>query len=293
MKLVRNIVAMVVLLSSLAFSADVCSGLYDAGDYHKSGDCYIRQLKKDKTLVNYYFTGDSLRKQGRNKEALTYLNEAEKLANKEADLGLIYNRLSMLYGNLGDKKSELAYNMKALNIVLKGNNKNDIASTYSNLGNYYARLKDENKALEFYNKALEYNNENASIYTNMAISYGNLNNFDKAEEFYKKAIAIDLNKGDYLSLCGDKSNFGIFYYNQNKYNEAIPMLEEAKDICHKSGDISDEANSLISLGLISLKQGNLTSAKSYYAQAKPLAIQSGNSVVFSSLNSLKNKIDNQ
>lgn len=291
MKLVRNIVAMVVLLSSLAFSADVCGGLYDAGDYQKSGDCYIGQLKKNKTLVNYYYAGDSFRMQGKNKEALTYLKEADKLASAESDLGLIYNQLSMVYGNLGDRKSELAYDMKYLNIVLKGNDKNSITSAYGNLGTYYSGLGDYNKALEFYNKALEYNVMNATRYANMANAYQNLNNFETAEELYKKAITIDLNKGDYLRLCAHKSNFGIFYYKQYKYNEAISMLEESKDICHKSGDIASEANSLIVLGLSLLKQGNLTSAKSYYTQAKPLAIQSADSITLLNLNDLKNQID--
>ena len=40
------------ILASLSFSAeDMCIGLYNAGDYQKAGDCYIKELKTNNSII--------------------------------------------------------------------------------------------------------------------------------------------------------------------------------------------------------------------------------------------------
>ncbi len=282
------------ILASLSFSAeDICSGVYDAGDYQKASDCYIKQIKKSNSLVNNYFAGNSLLSQGRVKESLPYLQKAEQLASSEGDLALIYNSLSISYSNLGNRELELAYKMKFLNISLKNNNKRNIGKAYSNLGMYYSNMNDENKALEYYNKSLEFFEEKdkTTTYNNMALIYDNLNNYDKSNEYYNKSINIAVNNGDYLSLCNTKTNFGGSLYYQEKYQETDKVLKEANTICHNAGDIISEANSLIYLGYSSLKQNDLQSAKSYYIQSKPLANKSGDIAILGNLANLEKKIN--
>lgn len=282
------------ILASLSFGAeDICSGLYNVGDYQKAGDCYAKQIKKNNSLVNNYFAGDSLLSQGRVKEALPYLQKAEQLASGEGDLVTIYNKLSIAYSNLGNSELELAYDMKYLNMSLKTNNKNDISNAYGNLGNYYSNMSDNNKALEYYNKSLEYieEKEKATSYNNIATIYDYLVNYDKSKEFYNKSINVALNNGDYLQLCTTKTNFGASLYDQEKYQEADKTLKDASAICHNAGKISTEANSLIYLGYSSLKQNDLPSAKFYYNQAKPLANKSGKRGILSNLADLEQEIN--
>jgi tetratricopeptide (TPR) repeat protein len=284
MTLLKKSALLVLGLTVSAFADNGCSGLLDAGDYKRAGDCYIGQLKKNKTMVNYYFAGKSLEQQGRYKESLPYLKEAEKRATGQGDLGAIYNQLAIVYGSLGDKKSELAYDMKSLDIDLKIGSQSDIGKSYNNLGLYYSNNGDSNKALEFYTKALDYleENERASTYGNMAGEYEKTN-VEKAEEYYQKAINIDENKGDYLSLCSHKDNYGYFYYDQDKYDEALQLFDEVKDICNKAGDITIEANSLVGLALCNYKKGNIALAKENLKRAIPLAKQSGNPTVLNGI----------
>lgn len=282
------------ILASLSFSAeDICYGLYKVENYEKSGDCYVKQIKKSNSLVNNYFAGDSLLIQGRVKEALPYLQKAEQLASGESDLVMIYNKLSIVYSALGNRDLELAYKMKFLNISLKTNNKEDIAKAYNNLGKYYNNMNDKNKALEYYNKSLEFSEEKekATTYNNIATIYDYLVNYDKSKEFYNKSINVALNNGDYLQLCTTKTNFGASLYDQEKYQEADKTLKDASAICHNAGNISTEANSFIFLGLSSLKQQDLQSAKSYYNQVKPLANKSGNSAILDNLTDLEERIN--
>lgn len=282
------------IVASLSFSAeDICIGLFNADDFQKSGDCYVKQIKKSSSVNNNFFAGASLIQQGRVKEALPYLQKAEKLASNESDLSLIYNWLSTAYSDLGNRDLELAYKMKYLNMSLKSNNKNEISKAYNNLGAYYYNMSDYNEALEYYNKSLEFkeNKEKSTTYSNIAECYKNLENYDKANEFYNKSINVALNNGNYLVLCTSKTNFGIFLYSQEKYQEADKVLNEANNICHNAGNISSEANSFIGLGLSSLKQQDLQSAKSYYNQAKTLANKSGDSLILDNLADLEQKIN--
>lgn len=289
----KRVLLSVALLSTLAFSGeDICSGVYNAGDYQKASDCYINQVKTNNSAYNNYYAGNSLTQQGRYKEALPYMQKAEQLSSDEENLGSIYNNLSVIYSKLRNEELELTYKMKYLNISLKMGDKSKIGRAYNNLGSYYDNMNDNNKALEYYFKALDYypENEKSTTYNNIAIVYENLYNYDKVNEFYNKSIDISEKTGDYLSLCSSKTNFGIFQYKQEKYLEADKMLSDANTICHNAGKISTEANSLIYLGKSALKQNNLQSAKSYYDRAKPLANKSGNSIILGNLKSLEDKL---
>lgn len=290
----KKVLLSVALLSTFAFSGqDICEGVFGAGDYPKAGDCYTKQVKINNSADNNYFAGDSLLRQGRVKEALSYMQKAEQLETRETDLFFIYNKLSMIYAGLGNSELELAYDMKALNLSLKRGNKKDIGSAYSNLGLYYSNMNDNNKALEYYFKSLDYQAENnkSIIYNNIALVYDNLNDYDKVSEFSNKAIDISEKTGNYLDLCLLKTNYGAFKYKQEKYLEADKVLKDANTICHNAGNISTEANSFIYLGLSSLKQNNLQSAKSYYVQAKQLANKSGDNIVLGNLANLEQKIN--
>lgn len=281
MTLLKKSALLILGLSVSVFAGDVCEGMFNAGDYKRAGDCYVGQLKKNKSLENYFWAGVSFERQGKFKEALTHLKEAEKRANRSGDFRLIYNNLSAVYGNLGDKKSELAYNMKTLDIDIKNDNNQNLGTDYSNLGVYYANMDDDNKAIEYYTKALNFfeDNEKAVTYANMAVSYAHIKDTAKAEEYYQKAIEIEINQGDYLSLCGTKKNLGIFYKNQNRFDEALALLSDAKDICHKAGNISKEAHALGWVAYLYYKQGDTATANQYINQAIPLAKQSGDIVV--------------
>ncbi len=281
------------ILVSLSFSAeDMCIGLYNAGDYKKAGDCYIKQVKTNNSYDNNYFAGDSLLNQGRYKEALAYMQKLEQLSTNEYDLLVAYNKLSMIYSHIGDRELEFAYDMKFLNLSLKKGDKKIIGDAYSSLGVYYSNMNDFNKALEYYFKSLDYYPENSkyTIYDNIALLYEKLKDYNKAREFYYKSIESSIKVGDFLSLCSAKSNLGIFEYKLNNYLEADKVLKDANTICHNAGNISTEANSFIVLGLSSLERNDLQSAKSYYFQAKPLVNKSGSKTILENIKVLENKI---
>ena len=125
------------LITTTAIAEDICNGAYQAQNYKEAAQCYVQQLKKEKSFDNYYLAGRSYNRQGRYKEALPYLKEAETKAKTSNDHEILYSSMGLAYGNLGDTKQDLAYSMKFLNLSLQAGNRSNIGSAYSNLGVYY------------------------------------------------------------------------------------------------------------------------------------------------------------
>lgn len=274
------------VLTTVVIAEDICDGAFQAQNYDRAAKCYVQQLKKQKSFDNFRRAGSSYCKQGRYKEALPYLKEAEKKAKSLEDYKILYSWIDSVYANLGDTTQELVYSMKFLDLSLKSGDNNNIGKAYNNLGAYYKNQNQPQKALEFYQKALEYNEESKSstIYGNMAIIYNSLNDFSKAQEMYQKSIMIDQNIGDYNSLGTHKTELGIFYFNQERYSEARATLEDAIIMTHKSGNIRSEAHALSILSMFDYREGSVSKAKERAAEGLRLAKQSGDPVALDGAN---------
>ena len=240
------------LLSTVAMAEDMCNATYQAGNYTQSAQCYIKQLKKERSFDNLFRAGASLVMQQRFQEALPYLTEAEKKAPSLDDFAGIYSFLGTTYSYLGNSKQEYHYLMKGLEIELKLGNPNNIATSYHNLGAYYAKESQPEKALEYYEKALKYREESEKgvTYNNLAVLYGNMGDMKKKEEMCLKAIASAEKFEKYRELGAYKGNLGIFYFIQSRYDEAKVVMNEALVIAQKIGLKETEASALEVLSLI-------------------------------------------
>ena len=134
-------------------------------------------------------------------------------------------------------------------MALKSGNNNSIATAYNNLGSYFHDYQPQ-KALEYYDKSLEYRVESqkAIVYNNLADLYDNqLANPQKSEEMQLKAIALCEQMGDYNDFGLYKTNLGVFYYNQKRYAEAKTVFNVALPIVRKVGLRESEATILEAL----------------------------------------------
>ncbi len=85
----------------------------------------------------------------------------------------------------------------------------------------YFNKKDYNKALNLFNEVLKDDKNNPNIISNIGLCYANLNDDDKAQEFYLKALNID-NK-----MVQTIINLSDSYVKTNKILEAIDLLQTA------------------------------------------------------------------
>ena len=92
---------------------------------------------------------------------------------------------------------------------------------FEQLGLAWYRLNDKVKSLDYYNKALKLNSNNAVTWSNMGIIYFEQGDMKKAMEVYKKSISIDPNYAD------AHLNLGSVLGMLKKYDEALIEFDKA------------------------------------------------------------------
>ncbi|MBD7913728.1 tetratricopeptide repeat protein [Clostridium sp. Sa3CUN1] len=72
---------------------------------------------------------------------------------------------------------------------------------FFNDGNKYYNIKEYEKAIEFYKKAIDNNENTACSYYNSGVCYIKIKNFDKAIEMIKAALSIQQESKYYFNLA--------------------------------------------------------------------------------------------
>lgn len=185
-------------------------------------------------------------------KALTYFNESLKINQKifgENSLSVVrsYRGLAFFYEKREDFKTALKYYEKGLKV---GQNlSNDIGLSidlHINIGQVYRKLNKLNKALAFFNKAIEYNikKKYSQIYKDK-FDYKHYYHLDRLfRTLLEKAKTLqgrynrdnameDLNKslvlyGNLDTLVG---NLRLSYYS---YEDKVKLAERTKDLYHRA-----------------------------------------------------------
>jgi len=127
-----------------------------------------------------------------------------------------YAEVYLSIGNIYDNDKALEYYKKAIEL------KPDYAMAYNNIGAIYESKQDYDKALEYYNKAIELEPD-VIAYTNIGAIYDRKQDYDKAIEYYNKAIKL---KPDYATY----NNIGAVYAKKQDYDKAIEHYKKATEL---------------------------------------------------------------
>ncbi|MDR1667277.1 MAG: tetratricopeptide repeat protein [Bacteroidales bacterium] len=172
----------------------------------------------------YYYAGYfayALSEAGENmwKESISNFDNALLYGYKETgeNAGLIYTMLYNSCTALGDTLKGLSYAEKGFQ-----QNPDDIGLIYIMI-NYYMNRKENQKALDYIEKAKINDSKNALLYFVEGSLHDKLGNKEKAIEAYDMAISID--PSDY----GYHYNKGVVYY-----NSAVKLMEEADKITNNA-----------------------------------------------------------
>jgi type IV pilus biogenesis/stability protein PilW len=161
--------------------------------------------------------GYSLYQQGKAREGLVHLLEAEKVDRTNPDL---QHELALVYQEIGEYDLALARFKKAVKL------KPDFSEAYNNMGVLYSLQGQSEKALECFNKAVSnilYPTPHFA-YRNMGLVYFKENQTGKAIEYYLKAIESAPNyAGTYFDL-------GTAYEKLGRYSDAANIYEKASSL---------------------------------------------------------------
>ncbi|MDR2939068.1 MAG: tetratricopeptide repeat protein, partial [Clostridiales bacterium] len=220
------------------------------GELEESKNILGKLIEGNGKEAKYYSEmSKTLSRQGNNKEAVVYIDEAIGLTQETDALMRCYlskaryfrlmeeyNKAFKKYKVIQESNSPLkifGYNDEGLLYLNLKKYEEAIVDFeqvikldpqtlygYSNLADCYYNLKDYEKALEFYEKQLQYTEE-GHLYTSRGLCYYYLGEVGKERENYLKSIEVD---PDYAYAY---NNMGYILYCENNYNEAIEYYLKA------------------------------------------------------------------
>lgn len=138
------------------------------------------------------------------------------------------------------------------------------AQNHNNLGDYYARQDNLQKAVEEFKIAIQLQPNYGDAFHNLANTYQQMGQMDLAIENYQKAILSSPH------LWQSYQNLAAIYFGQGKFNLAEENIKMAIQI------IPQNPNLYLNLGVIYLQEKDKTKAKEAFQQALQLDPQNEN-----------------
>ncbi len=214
---------------------------------------------------------------------LKYSKETLALAQKVQDRRLESGVETFVGGAsnaLGEVKEALAHYERA--VVLARETGGSEASALNNIGVIYSEASDQQKALEYFLRALPLYKplgdqfSEAITLNNIGNAYNRLGEPQKALDYLQQALP----KLEAIGAKGPQSftlsNIGIAYRGLGDYEKALSYFNQAQTIQQQTGNKMQEAETLDQLGVLYSRQNKPQKALEYHQQALQLLRATGN-----------------
>lgn len=254
---------------------------------------HTRALEKRKTMKDQKAVGESLNNIGRVYIAQSNYKDALNCFTKAMEIPA-YRQNSKLVAdtgtNIGISYLELGFFTRAktmfadaLGVYKSLGNEEDIADAYNHLGMAYNDPRDNEQALENYNKALAGherinqridNRRNiARILNNIGVLHDSEGKYYIASELYTKAIDYYKALNDLTRRARTLSNRGASYHLMRRNDAALADLTEALVIQRELGNSMDIFRTLKHLGAVYLDTKQFEKARSVLAESEKLLLR--------------------
>lgn len=188
---------------------------------------------------------------------------------------------------LGNYKESLNLYLKSLAIYEQINDIKGVIGVNVNLGAIYDRLSDEERALAYYQKALNDLNSKGQfilkerpefktvLYNNIASIYNNMGDVARHKEYIQEALRSALEAKDYHTLGVIYNNLGMNQVKKKDYGLARQYFQKSIENRQRVCDLDGLAKTHHFMVEYYLAQNQLDSARASAFKAKELAIQIG------------------
>lgn len=200
-------------------------------------------------LVKFYYKKPEGFSPKKKEENVTFDVEKKDLILKTENEQIKKGIESYSRGYLGDAVSEF-------NEVIESHaDDKDKATALTYLGIIADKREEYDKAIEFYNRAKEYDKSNPAIYMNMAIAYRHKKEYSKARENAEKSLSLKPEDINTMLLLGNIN------FESGKYNDAIRAYSDALKLSPENPSL------LFNIGASMVKTGDEFSAVEYFKKA--------------------------
>ncbi len=191
---------------------------------------------------------------------------------------LLFN-LSQIHRNQGEVVKTVQNLEAALEIDIELNNRENISSSYNDLGVIYSDMGLFEKALDYYVKSLQIDRELgnqqgvASSLINLGYLHSGQRNFEEALSFFNQSLDIQKKVFDTLGMITSYNNLASVHFSMDQYELSLKNARQSLVYSTALKSKSSQANSLSKIGNVFMVQERYDSAKHYLL--KSLSIRSG------------------
>jgi serine phosphatase RsbU (regulator of sigma subunit) len=199
---------------------------------------------------------------------LTGLKANNKLYLAKANFGL-----ARFYMDNNDLKTAIDLSFLALRLFEGMKDQKSIANCYSQIASINYKLKNFEKAIDFYKKCLDvankinYHHAVAQAYNGMGNLYSKKDMSDIALEYYTRALAIQRQQKHELQVASILINIGSIFSDKEQYQQAEKYMKEALALNLKYNLRKNIAACYVNLGNICYNLNNFKDAEINYSEA--------------------------
>ena len=159
--------------------------------------------------------------------------------------------------------------------------------TWWSLGKNERAMRDLNRALELA-KTLEIRrDEVATTYNNIGLVQRDQGRYDRALQTLHKALDIDREIDSRWAIAYDLRNIGLTHVHQGNPEQALPLLQDALSLTREIGNRINQAKVLVAMGNCYLRLGKQNRAREYFDKSLSLSREMAlRETVWRSLNGL-------
>jgi tetratricopeptide (TPR) repeat protein len=182
-----------------------------------------KQISKTSEISILYEKAEEFKSLGRDREAINKYRNILEISKKQAKS---YLEIGRIYENNNKIKEAIKIYKESIE------NKVRDERIYFQLGEiYFKQEKNPEKAIEYYERAIEIDPKFSEAYRALGIVYEGEQRFEDAQEKYEKALEIDNKNGEaYKQLM-------VLYLRRDKYDEAIEVYRKAVKVSAAYKDI--------------------------------------------------------
>ncbi len=219
----------------------------------------VRQTTESKLNPEVYFAIAYLYRMNNPDSSLMYNRKGGLLSEKNNDTSGTVSYLIQMsghYGMLSNHDSCLFYCEALAALSRKMDKPFNLAIAYSNMASVYSEIENPEKALKYYQLAIDIyeklnnnlNNENLAInYGNLLSMYVELEQPEKAFTFGMKALAFCERTNQLMPKALVLANLSALLQGANKYDSALLLSREQYAIGRKLNDKFTQVNALGSI----------------------------------------------
>jgi tetratricopeptide (TPR) repeat protein len=242
------------------------------------------------TVVVTRVMGQLHRVAGKNREAITFLRQALRLATAykiEDEEMRIANSLGLAYMMTSKYDSSLINYFYALRMRMERKQQREIALILGNIALLYYKMGGLEEALMYNTRALAVLENvvapdvHENILTNTALCYALSSDFVRADEL------LDQWEGEYLNKLSKKSTMnwlfakGELLIRQEKFEQALIYFKESLQLAEEMGDGRFEVEGKNAVARCLYKLGQVSKAKEYLKWCEAKAIEHGSDLELS------------